>query len=192
MNLSFHELERQLEADPVSHLVQLHRRMEQQLGILSSVARKRGCTLSTPQQKQFQAALRFCRDWAPVHWADVEQAQSLLLPVPASPQTLPAIPSEASPLGRVRQEHARLASLHRQVEALGQRWMTSHTLSQPDALSLEASIDQLQALYRPLFQAREQGLYARLRQQLSKDARVQLREGMLSRWCVPEPGEAVI
>lgn len=179
MSIPLDELRRRIETDPVGHLIHLHRRMEQQLGILSSVARKRGCVLSTPQQKQFQAALSFCQAWLPAHFADVEQAQSLQLPTTAPP--------DAPPLLRIRQEHARLATLHREVEALGQRWMVSKTLPQPEALRLEQHIDQLQALFRPLFQAREQGLYAQLRQHLTPEALAQLQEGMLSRWRSPEP-----
>ncbi len=131
--------------DPIGMLGDCHRRIERFLNVLASISgQEKGGPLTGQQQMALATSLRYFREAAPKHTADEEESLFPRLRGSGSPGVEPVL----SRVELLERDHERASSLHEEVDALGQRWLTAGELAPEDASRLSAVLEDLVQLYR--------------------------------------------
>ena len=156
-------LDHGLEA-PFRLLSECHRRIEEFLSVLLTVAdRRRGGPLAEADREILTAGLRFFRTVIPRHCADEEQSFFPRLRSSLDPHAKAAIRMverlEADL--RVAEDH------HDAAEALGCRWLREGTLPAGDARALREHLVALERVYRRHIALEDQDLFPIARRLLS-------------------------
>lgn len=129
---------------PLGLLSDCHRRIEQFLSVLVTVAdARRGAELTQPDRQVLTAALHYFRTAAPRHSADEEQSLFPRLRSSKDPQALAAVEA----LERLEADHRVAEDHHDAVDALAQRWLNEGTLPAGDARLLREHLVALERLY---------------------------------------------
>ena len=132
-------------ADPIGLLSDCHRRIERFLSVLVKVAgQANGGPLTDEQRAALDTALRYFREAAPKHTADEEETLFPRLRRLENPEVQALLARVAS----LEQDHARAGRGHREIERLGQEWLSRGSLSAADAERLSGMLHELSALYR--------------------------------------------
>lgn len=131
--------------DPVGLLQDCHRRIERFLATLVAITiEAKGGHLTDDRRTALATALRYFRDAAPKHTADEEES--------LFPRLRRLDQAVAQPLleriDSLQQDHVCADSGHREVDRLGELWLTAGELSPPDAERLATVLKQLADLYR--------------------------------------------
>lgn len=127
---------------PLGLLSDCHRRIEQFLAVLVTIAGVRGgAALEEPDRRALQGALRYFDTAAPRHSADEEE--SLFPRLRASGDR-----AACEALERLEADHRAAGEHHDAVHTLGHRWLNEGTLPAGDANALVEHLGALERLYR--------------------------------------------
>ncbi|HTM37241.1 MAG TPA: hemerythrin domain-containing protein [Terriglobales bacterium] len=163
--------------EPLGLLSDCHRRIEVFLGSLSAIAKVAGPPLNDEGRRALENALRYFRDAAPKHTADEEQS---LFP------RLSALHSEESDAVLARMEelekdHQWAASLHTEVERLGQKYLDEGSLSDHDSAEFRNAMDALAAMYRRHIKIEDESLFPFAAKALSQADKLAIAAEMAER-----------
>jgi hemerythrin-like domain-containing protein len=130
--------------EPLGLLSDCHRRIEQFLGLLSTVARNcRGGPLDAGERRAVQQALRYFATAAPRHTADEEISLFPRLRACGEPATVESL----GVLDELEADHRLAEQEHATVDALANVWLAAGVLSPPEVDRLLASLEDLQRRY---------------------------------------------
>ena len=129
--------------DPVGMLRDCHRRIERFLGILRTVGKETdGSPLADERRKALETSLRYFREGAPRHVQDEEFS---LFPRLRRQRDAKAASALAT-VERLAKDHVTVDAWHRELDALGGRWLARGVLD-PESISrfrqLTAQLSQL-------------------------------------------------
>lgn len=128
--------------DPIGMLTDCHRRIEQFLNILATVAeRVAGRSLTGEEAAAVQAALQYFRTGGVCHTADEES--SLFPRLRAGADS-----GSRSKLDALEADHETAAELHEAAERLYSEWMQSGALGSEREGELRAAMERLKGLYQ--------------------------------------------
>jgi hemerythrin-like domain-containing protein len=131
-------------SDPTGLLSDCHRRIEMFLGALERVATVVDRPLTEETRAALESALRYFREAAPKHTADEEES---LFPRLRQIR-LPDVETAIEALERLEHEHLLAASLHAEVEELGQRYLATESLEATDVKTFRKAIPALVSIYK--------------------------------------------
>jgi len=127
--------------DPIGMLTDCHRRVEQFLGILCTVAeRAAGRGLTGEEAAAVNAALQYFRTGGIRHTADEEESLFPRLRAHARNESM-------ANLDALESDHETAAALHDSVDQLYAEWRAAGAMSPERAQQLRAATDRLKALY---------------------------------------------
>jgi hemerythrin-like domain-containing protein len=150
--------------DPIGMLTDCHRRIEQFLNILCVVAdRAAGRALTGEESAAAQAALQYFRTGGQRHTADEEQ--SLFPRMRASGRH-----EGLSEIEGLEGDHQDANQIHRDVEIIYDKWITTGAIDLKDQDELLAATQHLKRLYTEHIRLEEQVVFPRAAQLLSPDA----------------------
>lgn len=128
--------------EPLGLLSDCHRRIEQFLSVLVTIANVRqGAALNEPDTKALEGALRYFDTAAPRHSADEEE--SLFPRLRATGDS-----AACDALARLEADHRAAEEHHAAVHLLGHRWLSEGTLPEDGARSLRDHLGALERIYR--------------------------------------------
>lgn len=131
--------------DPIGMLGDCHRRIERFLNALWTVAVDvKGGPLDNDQRAALATGLRYFREAAPKHTADEEESLFPRLCRLDRPGLQPLL----AKLDSLEQDHESAEKCHREVDRLGELWLSAGRLSSPDAEHLATLLGRLVELYR--------------------------------------------
>jgi hemerythrin-like domain-containing protein len=131
--------------DPIGMLGDCHRRIERFLNALFTVATDaKGGPLTNEQQTTLATSLRYFREAAPKHTADEEES---LFPRLRRLGQLSLQPLFEK-IDLLQRDHEFAGKRHRDVDHLGQLWLTNGQLLPQDAEHLATVLGELVELYR--------------------------------------------
>ncbi len=131
-------------SDPTGLLSDCHRRIEMFLGTLDAVARSIDHPLSDEPIRVLDSALRYFREAAPKHTSDEEESL-----FPRLRQVhYPDVESALARLDSLEEDHRRAAPLHAEVERLGERCLSTGSLSPGDAETFRKAVTTLISMYK--------------------------------------------
>jgi hemerythrin-like domain-containing protein len=131
-------------SDPTGLLSDCHRRIEMFLGVLERVASVIDRPLTEDTRPALESALRYFREAAPKHTADEEESLFPRL----RQMHLPEIEDAIERLEPLEHDHVLAASLHAEVEELGQRYIAVGSLESPGAEAFRKAIASLVSIYK--------------------------------------------
>jgi hemerythrin-like domain-containing protein len=131
--------------DPIGMLGDCHRRIERFLSVLQKLASERqGAALTEQEQRSLAASLKYFREAAPKHTADEEES--------LFPRMRAAAPDAAGAvferIDALEGDHEAATKLHTEVDALGERWLSTGALARNEAAQLAALVGHLTTLYQ--------------------------------------------
>lgn len=130
--------------DPIGMLGDCHRRIERFLAVLQKLAAdRRGAALSEAERAALSTSLRYFRESAPNHTADEEKSLFPRMRQSGAEE----IQALLQRIDSLEGDHQTAEKAHREVDVLGQVWLSSGTLPPEDASQLSALLEQLSALY---------------------------------------------
>jgi hemerythrin-like domain-containing protein len=130
--------------DPLGMLSDCHRRIERFLRVLAILASQaQGSKLSEEQCHALEAALHYFRVAAPLHTLDEENS---LFPRMRTHQN-PQVHEPIRQLEALEADHQSTETAHREVEAIGRRWLAEGSLPDEAVRRLSLILDNLQAIY---------------------------------------------
>lgn len=128
--------------DPLGMLSDCHRRIERFLAALLTLAREaKGRELDENQRSSLRSALEYFRTSGPRHTADEEES---LFPRMRACSTAAAALRSVEAL---EADHAVADRAHREIDALGARWLDDGRLSLADASRMAELLESLGTLY---------------------------------------------
>lgn len=170
--------------DPIGLLTDCHRRIESFLSILQKVAEERkGQALEGEYRVSWEKALQYFRHAAPKHTADEEDS---LFPRLKNAGGL----ANAAALGNVDQlhdEHEHADKLHRELDELGQKWLSE---KMPDPSKTEAIrhiIQELADLYAKHIRLEEEAIFPLSAEVLSTAEKLEIGREMAERRSIQRP-----
>lgn len=128
---------------PLGLLSDCHRRIEQFLQVLLTLAGHAAAPLTDAQRRQLETALTYFATAAPRHTADEEESLFPRLKETADPAAAQALEL----LDRLQRDHIEADHRHRSVDALGKRWLEQRTLPHHELLELRDHLTRLAAIY---------------------------------------------
>lgn len=150
--------------DPIAMLMDCHRRIERFLDILCVVAeRAAGRALTGEESAAVQASLHYFRTGGQRHNADEEQ--SLFPRLRAS-----GAQEELNEIDGLEGDHRDANQLHRDIEALYDKWIGSGALGLKDQDDLLAGTGHLKRLYTEHIRLEEQVVFPRAAKVLDQQA----------------------
>ena len=133
--------------DPIGMLTDCHRRIEQFLNILATVAeRVTGRSLTGEEAAAVQAALKYFRTGGVRHTADEES--SLFPRLRAGSDSGGMAKLDALKLDALEADHQTAAALHEVVERMYSEWMQNGALGAEREAELRAAMERLKGLYQ--------------------------------------------
>ena len=131
--------------DPIGMLSDCHRRIERFLGTLIVVGREaHGGPLNNEQRTALESGLRYFREAAPKHTADEEESLFPRLRCIESPEAKAVL----AQIDALEDDHDRADRSHREIERLGQRWLTEGQLTAEEAARFANRLAALSDLYQ--------------------------------------------
>ncbi len=128
--------------DPIGMLTDCHRRIEQFLNILATVAERVSArSLTGEEAAAVQAALQYFRTGGVRHTADEEE--SLFPRLRAETDS-----GSMAKLDALEADHETAAALHKSAERLYSEWTTSGALGSERESELRAAMERLKGLYQ--------------------------------------------
>jgi hemerythrin-like domain-containing protein len=165
-------------SDPTGLLSDCHRRIEMFLGTLERVASVIDRPLTEDIRSALESALRYFREAAPKHAADEEESL-----FPRLRQIhLPDVESAVEGLELLEHDHVLAASLHAEVEALGQRCLAYGSLESTDAEAFRKAIDTLVAIYKHHLTVEDNLVFPLAARLLSSTDKADIADEMAARW----------
>lgn len=129
---------------PLGLLSDCHRRIEQFLSVLATIADVRcGAALTEPDRQALEGALRYFDTAARRHAADEEESLFPRLRAADHPKAKAAVET----LNRLEADHRTAEEHHAAVHTLGTRWLSEGILSAGDARRLGEHVAELKRLY---------------------------------------------
>jgi hemerythrin-like domain-containing protein len=131
--------------NPIGMLGDCHRRIERFLQILVVVNEQaKGGSLSEEQREALEASLRYFRVAAPKHTLDEEESLFPRMRDSNHPEAQAAL----ARLESLHADHEIADELHRQIDAIGTRWLEEGRLSSKQTHRLAEMLDELSEIYR--------------------------------------------
>ncbi len=131
--------------NPLGLLSDCHRRIERFLRQLIVITEQaQGGALAEEQRKALDNALRYFREAAPRHTHDEEES---LFPKLRACES-DAVQEAFAAIDALEADHQAADARHREVEELGQRWLTEGQLSAEETQRLAGVLTSLQLLYQ--------------------------------------------
>jgi hemerythrin-like domain-containing protein len=128
--------------DPLGMLSDCHRRIEGFLAALLTLARERkGSELDERQRSSLRSSLEYFRTSGPRHTADEEE--SLFPRMRACEGAAPALRS----IEALEADHVIADRAHREIDALGSRWLDNGRLTGTDGARMAELLESLSKLY---------------------------------------------
>lgn len=129
---------------PLGLLTDCHRRIEQFLGVLLTLARtRRGVALSDDERAAAERALQYFQAAAPRHTADEEASLFPRLRGCSGPEAEGA----RRTLAELEADHRVAEQWHAAVHTTFTAWLAAGTLSEAEAVELLKTLEDLQATY---------------------------------------------
>jgi hemerythrin-like domain-containing protein len=130
--------------DPLGMLSDCHRRIERFLRVLAILASQaQGSKLGEEQCSALEAALHYFRVAAPLHTLDEENSLFPRMRTHQNPQVYQPIRQ----LEALEADHQSTETAHREVDAIGRRWLAEGSLPDEAVRRLSLILDNLQAIY---------------------------------------------
>lgn len=150
--------------DPIRVMRDCHRRIERFLYVIVTVKRQaQGGLLSQEQQSALTAALLYFREAAPWHVLDEQESLFPRLRIARTPNG-----STLELLEGLELEHAVVSVCHREVDALGNKWLDRGSLSVADASRLAEMVGKLSLIYHHHIHQEETEVFPLAQQVLSE------------------------
>jgi hemerythrin-like domain-containing protein len=142
--------------DPVGVLRDCHRRIERFLRVLHTLGEEAdGGPLPAERRKALETSLRYFREGAPRH---VEDEEASLFPRLRRQNDAKAASALAT-VERLEKDHATVDAWHREVDALGNRWLQQGVLA-PESISRFRQLTaQLSRLYEEHIRVEDDELF---------------------------------
>ncbi|WP_395145892.1 hemerythrin domain-containing protein [Armatimonas sp.] len=131
--------------EPVRMLSDCHRRIEQFLESFLDVAKNASEHLNAEDRGQLVAALRYFAHSGQLHTSDEDES---LFPRLRAHANKLRVQMALETLDHLDRDHQLAHEEHAAAEVLGHRWLSAGHLSGDDRVSLVASLESLQELYR--------------------------------------------
>jgi hemerythrin-like domain-containing protein len=129
--------------DPTGLLSDCHRRIVMFIDTLQAVAEVIDRAATEDVRRALESALRYFRQAAPKHTADEEESLFPRLRQITDPEVTAAF----SKLQELEEEHRWANPLHREVEQLGEKYLTEGSLSNQEVARFRTAIRDLQSMY---------------------------------------------
>ena len=169
-------------ANPIGLLSDCHRRIERFLQILLTIATQaRGGALDAEHRHALEAGLRYFREAAPKHIADEEEDLFPRLRQLRGGR----IPPVLTDIDRLEAEHKTAEGWHRQVDQLGEGWLSENFLQMEDAVHFKNLLTSLSDLYQAHIRLEEDRVFPAARGELAEaelramGQRMAVRRGVL-------------
>jgi hemerythrin-like domain-containing protein len=128
--------------DPLGMLSDCHRRIERFLAALLALAREeKGRELDEARRSSLRSSLEYFRTSGPRHTADEEE--SLFPRMRACEGAAPALRS----IEALEADHVAADRAHREIDALGSRWLDNGRLDGTDSARMAELLESLSKLY---------------------------------------------
>jgi len=131
-------------SDPTGLLSDCHRRIEMFLRALERVAAVVDRPSTDETRAALESALRYFREAAPKHTADEEESLYPRLRQMPDPKVKAAVET----LELLERDHLLAGSLHAEVEALGQKYLTEGSLESTATEGFRKAIANLASIYK--------------------------------------------
>jgi len=132
-------------SNPLGLLSDCHRRIEQFLAVLINVASQaRGAELNEDQRNGLEVALKYFREAAPKHTRDEEESLFPRMLESSDERARTAL----SLLDELHGDHELADAVHKEIDALGSRWLAAGVLSSKSVEHLIQLLEQLQSIYQ--------------------------------------------
>ena len=131
-------------SDPTALLSDCHRRIETFLGALERVGSLIDRPLTEEARSALEAALRYFRQATPKHTADEEESLFPRL----RQMDIPDVRGAIERLEPLEHDHVLAASLHREVEELGQRYLATGKLEATGVEAFRKAVASLVSIYK--------------------------------------------
>ena len=164
-------------SDPTGLLSDCHRRIEMFLGSLEAVAKVIDCPLTDETGRALASALRYFREAAPKHTSDEEESLFPRLRQVHHPD----IQSALARLDSLEEEHRRAAPLHAEIERLGQRCLSTGSLSPGEAEAFRKAVATLVSMYQQHISIEDGLVFPLAARLLSQTDRVAIANEMATR-----------
>jgi hemerythrin-like domain-containing protein len=149
--------------DPLGMLKDCHRRIENFLRILCTVAKKAAPNALTLEETEaVKAALNYFQTGGVRHNADEEES--------LFPRMRAASAGEIEQIAGLESEHRDASKLHADVERLYRAWLGQGALSEGDAGELRTATQRLGALYAEHIEMEEKVVFPRAAKVLDREA----------------------
>ena len=131
-------------SDPIGMLEDCHRRIENFLDVLLTVAgQAQGNALTDEQRAALETSLRYFREAAPKHTADEEDSLFPRMRASQHPEAVETL----SDLDHLHTDHIQADENHRAVDELFHRWLADGLLSAPEFIRLTSLLHCIQETY---------------------------------------------
>lgn len=141
---------------PLGLLSDCHRRIEQFLSVLLTIATARaGGPLQPQDRPALESALRYFATASPRHSADEEDSLFPRLRTSSDAQVRAALET----LDRLESDHRVAAAHHEEVDAVVRRWLSAGTLALNDTAALLGHLAALERLYRDHIRVEDEELF---------------------------------
>lgn len=162
--------------EPIGMLEDCHKRILYFLNDLTALA-ETAEALSDNRRKSLEAGLKYFREGAPRHTADEEESLFPQLRRLPGPQMRSVFTTLASLEG----DHRWADERHREVDAIGSRWLAEGDLSQGERLRLKALLEALLRVYERHIALEETEVFSAAKVLLSVTEKETLGKEMASR-----------
>jgi hemerythrin-like domain-containing protein len=171
--------------DPVGVLRDCHRRIERFLRVLRTLGEEAdGGPLPAERRKALETSLRYFREGAPRH---VEDEEASLFPRLRRQNDAKAAPALAT-VERLEKDHATVGAWHREVDALGNRWLQQGVLAPASISRFRQLTAQLSGLYEEHIRVEEDELFPRAASILPEKDLTAMGQEMAERRGLRAPG----
>jgi len=164
--------------DPIGWLGDCHRRIEQFLQILMTVAEQAGSgALTGDQRTAFENALRYFREAAPKHTADEEESLFPRLRKIKSQRLEQALDL----VERLEQDHRTAEVMHAEVDQLGRQWLAGDQWGNDESARLAVLLKDLSQIYARHIDIEDNQVFPAAKSVLSDSERIAAGREMAAR-----------
>jgi hemerythrin-like domain-containing protein len=164
-------------SDPTGLLSDCHRRIKMFLASLDAVGKVMDRPLNEEANRTLASALRYFREAAPKHTSDEEESLFPRLRQVHDPE----IHSALAKLDSLEQDHRQAAPLHAEIEQLGQRCLSTGSLSPREAEAFRKAVATLLAMYQQHIEVEDDLVFPLAARLLSKTDKAGIANEMAAR-----------